>query len=118
MMPPGAMPVPAIDCSTAVRPPDADAERAFACVVALLERLAEVLAAPVDPLASDAVAEFEAVLCDCIAHLRARGATRDEITSRLTSVVHGVSAGYLSERDTAARVAAVIAWCERREDTT
>jgi len=87
------------------------AELSFASVLALMERLADVLDAP--PSATDhASAELEAVVCGFIARLRASGASPDDIAARLTRMVHGASGDPSCDR-TAAQVAAVTAWCER-----
>jgi hypothetical protein len=99
----------------APQPARASAEHAFAHVIGLLERLADVLADPAaDPREGS---EFEAVVCSVIAYLRATGASNAEVSARLTHLVQGAAAGSgRPPHETAARVAAVVAWCERANE--
>jgi hypothetical protein len=92
------------------RPASAADRRALAHVFALLEQLADVLAAPQLDMS-----QFEAVVRGCIAHLRAAGVPEREIAGRLTRLVHAASAPARSASETTARVASVVDWCERAE---
>jgi hypothetical protein len=92
-----------------------NAERALAHVFALLERLADVLAAPADADGGATAFEFESAVCGCIAHLRATGARRDQVAARLVRLVQAASAHHRPQHETATRVAAVVAWCERAD---
>ena len=88
-------------------------EAAFVRLLFTLERLAAALAASApagDP--EPAVASVKPLVCALIAHLRAAGATRDEVIARLTAAVACATPTALPPRALRARLAAVIAWCE------
>lgn len=87
-------------------------ERAFAALLSSLERLADALAAPVGTRQRRSTAELKPLVCGLVASLRAAGATPDEVVARLTAFVADGTPGGVPPRQTRARVAAVVRWCE------
>jgi hypothetical protein len=109
----GVLPVVRAEPVPAFPPARASAEHAFAYVIAMLERLADVLADPA--AAPHEGSEFESVVCGVIAYLRATGTSNDEVAARLTQLLLNAVPQDRSAEETAARVAAVVAWCARAD---
>lgn len=89
-----------------------EGERALAALLSTLERLAGALADPRKGRRRRHEAELRPLVCDLVAHLRAAGATPDEVVARLTAVVAASTPPGLPPRQARALGAAVVRWCE------
>jgi hypothetical protein len=90
--------------------------RAFAALLSRLERLAGALADPSSAAGRSEgwrdAAAVRPLVCDAVAQLRTAGATPDEVVTRLRAMVAGLTPPALPPEEAAARVAAIVTWCE------
>lgn len=98
--------------------PDAHAraERSFAHVMAILERLSRALNAPVTGQFAPTATELRDAVCDCVAQLKAQGMPPERVLARMKGLARETVAAGTSRRDAEERVAQVAQWCIRAYD--
>jgi len=113
-----------MECQPAAHPPlqprpldepdaRARAERSFAHLMAILERLARVLNAPTTDQYASAAAELREAVCDCVAQLKAQGVPPERVLARMKALARETVAADTPRRDAEERVARVAQWCIR-----